>query len=309
MGLSQSQPSDPAPTPPRSGVAAYFLPAPSAQLTHDHPRSAATAAAIEAHLLDRLPPDIVQRILDMAGMWVVCRRTNRRPLVVQAGGAEPHGVRGADWSTGQEGEVHSLRDGPGDVWYLVSAPVGCISDEQERAGREREDWEALDGPTVLGHERAAWIAASRKQRLERSAPGEDEDRIGEGEEEERGEEDKSDRPTWWLRRIVLETFSRDQGWTVNDDHYGTYVWSYSWFELGLLRNGREVGERHLVQFNVVAGQYFKVHRIELDGTHPLVQAARDGDRIVVWVRAIEPGWQNVVKRAALTLHAAPYAPQ
>ncbi|BEJ11202.1 hypothetical protein CspHIS471_0106240 [Cutaneotrichosporon sp. HIS471] len=98
------------------------------------------------------------------------------------------------------------------------------------------------------------------------------------------------------------------GWTVNDDHYGTYVWSYSWFELGLLRDGHEVGPRHLVQFNVVAGQYFKVHRVELDGTHPLVRAAREGDRVVVWVRAIEPGWQNVVKRAALTLHAAPFAP-
>jgi hypothetical protein len=44
-----------------------------------------------------------------------------------------------------------------------------------------------------------------------------------------------------------------------------------------------------------AGQYFKVHRVELDGTHPLVREARDGDRVVVWVRAMEPGWQNVVK--------------
>jgi hypothetical protein len=208
MGLSQSQPSDPAP--PRS-MAAYFLPAPSAQLTHDHPRPAAAAAAIEAALLARLPPDIVQRILDMAGVWAVCRRTNRRPLVVQAGGAEPHGRRGTDWSTGQEGEV-ALPDAPGDVWYLVSAPVGCVS--EERAGREREDWDALDGPAVLGAERAAWMAASRKQRLERDGGVEQE----EGEEE--GEEGETPRQSWWLRRVVLETFSRDQGWTVNDDHYG-----------------------------------------------------------------------------------------
>ncbi|BEI80125.1 hypothetical protein CcaverHIS002_0106540 [Cutaneotrichosporon cavernicola] len=298
MGLAQSQPSN---TPDRgAGVAAYFLPAPSAQLTHDHPRSASIAAEVEA-ALGRLPPDIVHRIMDLAGMWTVCRRTNRRPLVVHAGGAE-HGLGGTDWRTGQEDEAAGLVDGPGDVWYLVSAPVGCLG-EEDKAGRGKEDWDASDGPAILGSERAAWLSESRKQRLERDVIEQTE-----GEEEDQDQESNIERQCWWLRRIVLETFSRDQGWTVNDDHYGTYVWSYSWFELGLLRGGHEVGPRHLVQFNVVAGQYFKVHRVELDGTHPLVRAARDGDRVVVWVRAMEPGWQNVVKRAALTLHAAPFAP-
>lgn len=70
--------------------------------------------------------------------------------------------------------------------------------------------------------------------------------------------------------------------------------------------GRDLRDRGKL---TLAGQYFKVHRVELDGTHPLVQAARDGDRVVVWARAMEPGWQNVVKRAAITLHAAPFAPQ
>lgn len=42
---------------------------------------------------------------------------------------------------------------------------------------------------------------------------------------------------------------------------GTYVWSYSWFELSLLRAGREVpGSRHLVQFNVVCKCHLRARR-------------------------------------------------
>lgn len=252
MGLSQSQPG-PGPSsgptaPPLSSMAGYFLPAPSLLLTHDHPRPASASASIEAALQLRLPPDIVQRILDLAGIWTACRRTNRRALVVQAGGAEPHGWRGIAWSTGQEEELGAdlamggggLDDGPGKIWYLVSAPVGCCS-EQQAAGREREDWDATDGPEVLGGERAEWLAASRRLRL--AGTGDRGEGNGEGEADEGSEDGEVERrlalervrpsaapgpgpgpnrprQQWWLRKVVLETYSRDQGWTVNDDHYG-----------------------------------------------------------------------------------------
>lgn len=258
MGLSQSQPGSGAssgPTaPPLSSMAAYFHSPPSTLLTHDHPMPACEGGAVEAALAARLPPDIVQRILDLAGVWTACRRTNRRLLVVQAGGAEPHGRRGSDWRTGQEEEVtaeiaagQGLEDGPGNVWYLVSAAVGCISGSQA-GGREREDWEATDGPAVLGAERAAWMAASREARLAATGGGEGgggEEEEGEGaltaEEVEKERGDKIDgeeggrgaesrpspaqesRQRWWLRKVVLETYSRDQGWTVNDDHYGAQL--------------------------------------------------------------------------------------
>lgn len=240
MGQSPSYPGPPPPA-PLSAMAAYFLPAPSHLLTHDHPCPASTAASIEAALTTRLPPDIVQRILDLAGVWAVCRRTNRRPLVVQAGGAEPHGLRGTDWRTGQEEEMAQLKgrgrgmvDGPGNVWYLVSAPVGCTS-EAQGSGREREDWEATDGPAILGADRAAWLAASRKERLTFGGGGsggiseaedgeEEEADDGEGRREAREDGDAQSssegRQKWWLRRVVLETYSRDQGWTIGNDHYG-----------------------------------------------------------------------------------------
>ncbi len=91
---------------------------------------------------------------------------------------------------------------------------------------------------------------------------------------------------------------------------GTYEQSYSWFELSLLRDGKEVrGSRYAVQNNVhgklshesdvrmlmqrylplcAAGQYFKSHSNTLRMDHPLVRAAKPGDRIVLWVRAKYP---------------------
>lgn len=86
---------------------------------------------------------------------------------------------------------------------------------------------------------------------------------------------------------------------------GTYEHSYSWFEISLLRNGIEVPDSRIrIQNNVhgtaglsptslsphdhtnkVAGQYAKAHINTLEADHPFVQAAKPGDRIVLWVRA------------------------
>lgn len=69
---------------------------------------------------------------------------------------------------------------------------------------------------------------------------------------------------------------------------GGYAGSWTWFQVGLLRDGEEVGERYDVQRNIVAGQYYKEHKTVLDASHPLLKEARDGDRIVLWVRAMYP---------------------
>lgn len=73
--------------------------------------------------------------------------------------------------------------------------------------------------------------------------------------------------TAWVKEVVIETFSKDQGWSNYAQHYGgsrssspwpcnspnvgTYDSSYSWFEVSLLRGDKEVpGSRHIVQHNV-----------------------------------------------------------
>lgn len=87
-----------------------------------------------------------------------------------------------------------------------------------------------------------------------------------------------------------------------DDMTGTYDASYSWFELSLLRNGREVPEsRTKIQYNIhgehkprgdvltrSAGQYNKSHHNLLDQKHAFVTMAKEGDRVVLWGRAEFP---------------------
>ncbi|KAL7419317.1 hypothetical protein Q5752_006155 [Cryptotrichosporon argae] len=114
----------------------YFRPAPAPALTHAHPRpSLADVCVVSALLSHKLPVELVPAILDYAGYTAACRTTNRRRLDVGATtGITAHGRRGVDWVSGQEDELaewigeeadSALRDGPGEVWYLVSAPVGC----------------------------------------------------------------------------------------------------------------------------------------------------------------------------------------
>lgn len=85
----------------------------------------------------------------------------------------------------------------------------------------------------------------------------------------------------------------------------TYEHSYSWFELSLVRQGKEVPEsRTKIQHNVhgkscsdwdiwsslidIAGQYFKSHHNLLGSNHKLVAMAQEGDRVVLWGRAEFP---------------------
>lgn len=68
---------------------------------------------------------------------------------------------------------------------------------------------------------------------------------------------------WWARRIVVETFSRDQGWVAETSQQfygmsdavtpteGTYENSFSWFDLGIVRDGKDLGLRYRIQNNVV----------------------------------------------------------
>lgn len=58
-----------------------------------------------------------------------------------------------------------------------------------------------------------------------------------------------------------------------------------------------------------AGAYYKPHTIVLGREHELLQELQAGDRVVLWLRAESPGWMNRCRRAAITIYAAPFAPQ
>ncbi|ORY24020.1 hypothetical protein BCR39DRAFT_548198 [Naematelia encephala] len=273
----------------------YFLPISTPDLTHDHlPPFPAdideTISALSPPHLPLLPPEIVYQILDLAEYWLVCRRMSRRPVTVVAGAPSPRlrapgNQPGSRWLGGQEEEMREemeigddddeeegeggLTDREGEVWYLVSSPIGCAEEPAEEDSNTNE-----------------------RQMKEDTG--------------ERGDRHPKHTPKGRLRRVVIETLSRDQGWSSHAPFYGTYEQSYSWFELSLLRSGKEVpNSRISIQNNVHAGQYLKAHVNVLEIDHPFVRMARPGDRIVLWARAQFPGWRNYVSEAAITVYSAP----
>ncbi|WVQ75796.1 hypothetical protein IAR50_005429 [Cryptococcus sp. DSM 104548] len=127
------------------------------------------------------------------------------------------------------------------------------------------------------------------------------------EEQDAAAEEQSRPRRAWVKKVVIETSSRDQGWSDHKQHYGTYEGSHSWFEISLLRNDQEVpGSRAEIQFNVHAGQFFKDHINILSRDHPTLKLAKDGDRVVLWAKALYPGWVNAVKEASITVYSAPF---
>jgi hypothetical protein len=104
--------------------------------------------------------------------------------------------RASGWKTGQEEGVE-LRDEIGQIWYLLSEEVGCENSPSHVTGTTPA------GPDVGGSKLD--VKSSEKEE--------------EGEEDE-GEEEKG----CWLREIVIETLSKDQGWssavTANPALYG-----------------------------------------------------------------------------------------
>jgi hypothetical protein len=106
------------------------------------------------------------------------------------------------WTSGQEDELRSelqvedggLKDHDGEVWYLCSAPLGCVA-------RDVELPEDVEGYTD---------GSSRKEKGEERI--EEEERAGQG----GGEDNAETSSGWWAREIVVETLSRDQGWSSGD---------------------------------------------------------------------------------------------
>jgi len=96
--------------------------------------------------------------------------------------------RASGWKTGQEEGVE-LRDEIGQIWYLLSGEVGCESSSSHVTG------------TVPARPEEGGTKPDVKYAKETEGGEEEKD---DGEEEEKG---------CWLREIVIETLSKDQGWS------------------------------------------------------------------------------------------------
>lgn len=106
-------------------------------------------------------------------------------------------VNNQRWRNGQEeemGEMEGLKDKDGNIWVLVSGPVGC------RAGEEETVEEKKPVRDLVLEEQA-----DLDVRVNDAA-----EETGETTEEEQREEGS------WIREIVIETLSKDQGWSSSN---------------------------------------------------------------------------------------------
>ena len=119
-----------------------------------------------------------------------------------------------------------------------------------------------------------------------------------------------------IRRVIFTFRSKDQGWSSFPNQRGTYEGSWTWFEAGLTRpvssdpsdalyaeqlqiKVAKERVRYELQRNRHAGSEPEVYRIEFDVGHELLRSIKAGDSIVLWARALYPGWENRVYDASI----------
>jgi hypothetical protein len=106
-----------------------------------------------------------------------------------------------------------------------------------------------------------------------------------------------------LRRIIVRTISKDQGWSSYPADWGTHNNSWTWFDITLERRdseneGKEWKEvvRRKLWSNVHASREMITHVMSLERGEEIVDKAMKGDRICVWACAKFPGWRCEIER-------------
>lgn len=180
-------------------------------LTHDHPGFiGADVRDIQASLLAKgLPLEIARVILDKALVWTSCHRYNRTELTVPAI-SEARETRGQESNfTDQEDEIgHELPRLKGNVFYLVSAPLGCdgSSEEQKGKGKQRAGTKEKAVPDW------ATIAKVSDKDL----------RAGSIDLQDAKASTDAIRRRFWPRAVIISTLSKDQGWASEHRFYGEF---------------------------------------------------------------------------------------
>ena len=180
-------------------------------IAHEHYFPSPGDVRLTAAYLARtgLPAEVVHRILDHAEYWSACRRMCAREVTVTAGSHSPRmrSMVSSAFSNDQEHDLVAdagdrnvnawdvLREGDGEVWVLASEPVGCTAIPQR-------------------HPPSAPFSTTTPGSMLAAAAGMGKDATGPLKPKPLAKR--------WLRRVVIETLSRDQGWSTNgSQYYGT----------------------------------------------------------------------------------------
>lgn len=107
--------------------------------------------------------------------------------------------------------------------------------------------------------------------------------------------------------LIVECSSHDQGWSSqNNQHNGTYIDSYTWSEVAILKNKEneedkfEEFDRTKIGNNIRVDQSFRHHMkrfYEVDG---FVKNVELGDKVTIFLRSEYGGWQNTANYASIT---------
>ena len=98
-----------------------------------------------------------------------------------------------------------------------------------------------------------------------------------------------------LRQVIFRIESRDQGWSSDQGHRGTYEHSWTWFE------ARVSGLVYELQRNRHAGKEFERYEIRYGMGDELVDGLGEGSVIELWMCARYPGWMNRVSSAVIDM--------
>jgi hypothetical protein len=104
-----------------------------------------------------------------------------------------------------------------------------------------------------------------------------------------------------VRGIVVETISKDQGWSSYRADYGTHRNSWTRFFLTLERSDKNASEwKEIVRRDLwpnvhACGSKWITHAIDIKSDEEIVRAAKRGDRFCLWAEARFPGWKMIIQ--------------
>jgi len=110
-----------------------------------------------------------------------------------------------------------------------------------------------------------------------------------------------------LRRVIIQTISKDQGWSSYPTDRGTHNNSWTWFDIALVRSEdgveKEIVRRKLWS-NVHASREMAVHVGDLEYGDEIVNKAVRGDRLCIWASARFPGWRCEIEQVRVWVFTA-----
>jgi hypothetical protein len=116
-----------------------------------------------------------------------------------------------------------------------------------------------------------------------------------------------------IRKIHIDIWSHDQGWSSYREDHGTYRNSWTWFDLGIERPPEREEEDEFKDLdvrlatNMHASDVSQHHRVvyRAEDNLPWMRNLRAGDRISIIPRALYPGWKNFVEKASIEIYTDP----